>query len=424
MKKITVAIVGLGSRGRTAYAPTIKYFSDKMEIVAVADIDPEKVADAAREYHIPKEACYSSAEELLEQEKLADALFLCTQDRQHVRQAIPALKKGYHILLEKPVSPVLEECKEIVRTAKEYNRKVVVCHVLRYTPFYTKLKELLKSNIIGKIISIQAIENVGYYHQAHSFVRGNWRNSTETSPMILQKCCHDMDMFLWLTNRSCVQVSSFGNIGYFTEKNVPEGAALRCLDGCKAKKDCPYDAEKIYITQKPYGVASGYTGWPTDVLTLHPTVESVTKALKEGPYGRCVFHCDNDVVDHQVVNLLLDDGSTINFTMCAFTNECYRHTKIMGTLGEIIADMKENTIHMTLFGKETQTISIEKSFSGHGGGDAGIVGEFLDMLLYDKEPEADGAITSLEKSIESHLIAFAAEKSRLHNGESISIKEL
>ena len=203
MRQLTVALAGLGSRGKDTYAKTAKLFPEKMKIVAIADIDPAKVAEVAREYDVPAQRCFSSAEELLAQDKLADLMFITTQDRQHVGHALPALKKGYDLLLEKPVSPKLEECRELLKTAQACGRKVVVCHVLRYTPFYTKLKEILDEGTIGDVVTVMGIENVGYWHQAHSFVRGNWRNSDQSSPMILQKCCHDMDILLWLTGKSC-----------------------------------------------------------------------------------------------------------------------------------------------------------------------------------------------------------------------------
>ena len=202
-RQMTVAIAGLGSRGRDTYAKAAKMYPDKMKIVAIADIDPEKVKLTAEEYDVPMSHCYESAEDMLKEEKLADAMIIATQDRQHVGQAIKALKKGYHLLLEKPISPDLGECRKISEVAKECKREVVVCHVLRYTPIYQKVKEILDAGTIGDVISIMAIENVGWFHQAHSFVRGNWANSDETSPMILQKCCHDMDLYLWLAEKTC-----------------------------------------------------------------------------------------------------------------------------------------------------------------------------------------------------------------------------
>jgi len=423
-KKITVAIAGLGSRGKDTYAPVAKAIPDKMEIVAIADIAPDKVDDVAKTYNIPKERCFNSAEEMLKQEKLADVMFICTQDRQHVSHAIPALRKGYHLLLEKPISPVPDECREILKVASECNRQVIVCHVLRYTPFYTKLKEIIDSGTIGDIVSVQAIENVGYWHQAHSFVRGNWRNSELASPMILQKCCHDMDILLWLTGKTCKTVTSFGDTYLFKPEKAPKGAALRCTDECKVKEGCPYDAEKIYITNEATGIRSGNTGWPLDVLALHPTEENIRHAIETGPYGRCVYHCDNNVVDHQVVNMLMEDGTTISFTMCAFTSKIYRHTKIMGTMGEIIADMSTNIIEVHTFDGKHETIDIRKiadNLSGHGGGDVRMVEDFIDSLISGK---CDGLLTSLDKSVESHFIAFAAEQSRLEGGKPVSMDSI
>lgn len=418
-KKITVAIAGLGSRGKDTYAKTVKLFADRMELVAIADIVPEKVEEVSKEYHIPKERCFDSAESLLKEERLADVLFICTMDRQHYGHAIPALKKGYHLLLEKPVSPDLAECREIEETAKRYNRHVVVCHVLRYTPFYGELKRLIDAGTIGDVVSIQAIENVAYWHQAHSFVRGNWRNSEETSPMILQKSCHDMDILLWLAGKRCERVSSFGSLRLFKPECAPKGAALRCLDGCKAKDNCPFDAERFYITD---GVLKGKIGWPMDVLALHPTEESIRAALQTGPYGRCVYHCDNNVVDHQVVNLELSGGATVSFTMCAFTSRSHREIKIMGTKGDITASMGDNIIDVGVFGKEHRYIDVKKlasDLSGHAGGDNRMVSELLDLVA--GKTDGTTALTSIDRSLESHYVALAAEYSRLHHGEAVEI---
>lgn len=421
-RRIRVALAGLGSRGKDTYAHAAKLFPDKMEITAIADIDPAKVEEVAKEYNVPREACFSSAEELIAQERLADVMFITTQDRQHVGHAIPALRRGYHLLLEKPISPDLDECRELVKVAKECDRRVVICHVLRYTPIYSKLKEVIESGAVGDIVSVMSIENVGWWHQAHSFVRGNWRNSNTTSPMILQKCCHDMDLLLWLTGKTCKSVSSFGSTYLFDEAHAPRGAAKRCMDGCKARAECPFDAEKIYMDHKRIGARTGYKEWPLDVLTLHPSEESVMEAIKTGPYGRCVYYCDNNVVDHQVVNLNMTDGSTISHTMCAFTATGSRYAKFMGTKGEVIADMTENTIKITEFGKETEVIDVSRlaaDFSGHGGGDNRMVEEFLDMIIEGTQP--DHRMTTLEASVESHYCALAAEESRLKGGAVIEL---
>lgn len=423
-KPVKVAIAGLGNRGRETYAKSAELHPDKMEIVAVADIDSEKVRLAAEKFNVPKEACFSSAEEMLKQEKLADVMIIATQDRQHVAHAVEALEKGYHLLLEKPVSPELEECKRLAEVAKRCGRKVVVCHVLRYTPIYQKVKELLDSGVIGDVVSIMASENVGWFHQAHSFVRGNWSNSKETSPMILQKCCHDMDILLWLTGKTCKSVSSFGDLYLFRRERAPEGAAGRCVDGCKARAGCPFDAEKIYMDHEEYGILHGNRGWPLDVLALHPSRKSIEEALRSGPYGRCVYYCDNNVVDHQVVNLNMTDGSTFSLTMCGFTADISRYTKFMGTKGEIIADMAANTIQLTEFGREAKVIKIRKSedFSRHGGGDNRMVEDFLDMIIEGRVP--DDRMTSVERSVESHYCALAAEESRLKDGAVIEIEPM
>ena len=419
---VTFAIAGFGDRGST-YASMQNLFPDKMKVVAVADLDPAKVEKARRLYNIPQENCFASAEEMLEHDKLADVMVVSTMDRQHVGHAIPALRKGYNILMEKPISPELAKCKEILQVASECPGKIIVCHVLRYTAFYNQLKELIQSGRIGDVVTICANENVGYWHQAHSFVRGNWRNSTQTSPMILQKSCHDMDILTWLLGKKCVSVSSFGSTQLFKPERAPEGAALRCLDGCKVKDSCPFDAEKIYVTSPKTGRANG-DSWISSVLSVENTLESTYQALREGPYGRCVYHCDNDVVDHQQTNLLMEDGSAISFTMCAFTEDCYRYFKAMGTKGEIEADMKSNVIHVREFGKGEETIDVGKlsaDLKGHGGGDSGIVKDFLEMLLSGAEPNE--RTTTLEHSMESHFIALAAEESRLNGGKVIQLTE-
>ena len=420
-KPITVAIAGLGGRGKDTYAPMALSRPDLMKIVAIADIVPEKVADVAQTYGVPPEGCFSSAEEMLAQPRLADVLFVCTQDRQHIGHAIPALEKGYHILMEKPVSPVLSECQRVLQAAKKAQRQVVVCHVLRYTPFFQKIKEVIDSGRIGRVVSVQSLENVVYWHQAHSFVRGNWRREEDTSPMILQKSCHDLDILLWLLGERCARVSSFGSLSYFREENAPAHSAARCRD-CQAREGCPYDAYKIYLTDEETGVLHGHTGWPADIVCMHPTEAGIRAALEDGPYGRCVYRCDNDVVDHQVVNMELEHGQTIGFTMCAFTKTGGRTLKIMGTHGDIRADMHENFIDVEVYGGETEHIDVRTlaaDLSGHAGGDIRMVEEFLEMLAAGGQPS--GTLSTLEASIESHLAALAAEHSRKHGGASVEI---
>ncbi len=420
---ITFAICGFGDRGST-YASMQKLFPDKMKVVAVADLNPDKVKKAQELYDIPQENCFPSGEEMLAQPRLADVMIVSTMDRQHVDHAIPALERGYHVLMEKPISPDIGKCREMLEAAAQHpDQHVILCHVLRYTQFYNALKDIISSGKIGKVVSICANENVAYWHQAHSFVRGNWRNSDQTSPMILQKSCHDMDILTWLIGQPCKAVSSIGGIELFKEERAPEGSTPYCLGGCKVKENCIFDAEKIYITSKKTGVRSG-SEWLSSILCVDGTEEAVRAALEQGQYGRCVYHCDNNVVDHQQTNLLMEDGSTISFTMCAFTEDCYRTFKAMGTLGEIEADMKSNTIRVRVFGQEEELIDLKKlaqDLKGHGGGDSGIIADFLDMLL-DNAPPTERT-TTLVNSMESHYIALAAEESRKAGGKLMDMAE-
>ncbi len=420
-KIVRIAIAGVGSRGKNAYGLELLNMKDRAKVVAVADIDPERLALAGDAHGVPDEMRFPSAEAMLAMPKLADAMLVCTQDRQHVPHAVAALKKGYDVMMEKPISPKLEDLQEITKVARENGRRVVVCHVLRYTPFFQTIKKTIDSGVLGEVVSIQALENVRYWHQAHSFVRGNWRREEDTSPMILAKCCHDLDYLVWLCGKKCERVSSYGSLMYFKKSNAPEGAALRCTQGCKAKESCPYDAEKIYLTNKDTGILCGNVEWPIDVLAENPTEEKIRHAIEAGPYGRCVFHCDNDVVDHQIVNMQMEGGASLSLTMSAFTSIGGRTIKVMGTLGDLWGDMHENKIRIGVFGKEPQVIDLgkeEKDFAGHGGGDRLLMEQFVD-LMQGKKP--DGTITTLETSVESHLVALAAEKSRLGDGTSIEI---
>lgn len=400
MNPITAAVLGAGSRG-TNYSNYSLIAPDDLRIVAVAEPKEDRRTSFAEKFSVPAENCFGSWEELLEQPRLADVVFVCTLDEQHTAPALKALEKGYHVLLEKPMSNREEECAAIEAAARKAGKVLSVCHVLRYTAFYQTLKSLIDNGAVGEVTTISQIENVAYWHQAHSFVRGNWRNSLETSPMILAKCCHDMDILLWLSGKDCKRVSSFGSLRHFTPENAPEGAPERCLDGCPHADTCLYYAPKQYL--------SGNTGWPVDVITTDLTVEGITRALKEGPYGRCVYHCDNDVVDRQVVMLEMEDGVLCTQTMTAFSEKCHRQLKIQGTLGLIEADMDTNEIWHQTFGGELKKVEVDSSdTSGHGGGDYGLLRDFLQVLRSGGE-----SLTSARKSLQSHLICFAAEKSRL-----------
>ena len=257
MRPITAVVLGVGSRGAT-YAGYAKEFPEALQIVAVAEPRSDRRDLLADELGVDKR--FGSWQELLSMPRMADCAFICTLDDDHTEPAIKAMELGYHVLLEKPMSNNEEECRRIVQTAGRTGRALAVCHVLRYTPFYMTLKHLIDQGEIGEVTVIDQIENVGYWHQAHSFVRGNWRSTAETSPMLLQKSCHDMDILLWLVGRDCQRVQSFGSLRHFTPENAPEGAPERCTDGCLHSDTCPYYAPRLYMDMNR-------TGWPVDVIT-------------------------------------------------------------------------------------------------------------------------------------------------------------
>ncbi len=416
MEQITVAIVGLGPRGFHTYAQYQKIHPELMRVVAIADIDPSKVETAAKDLKIPDELCFHSAEELFTREKLADVLIVATQDQQHLAHALAGLRIGYDIILEKPIATTFEDCMAIRDEAERLRRKVAVCHVLRYTTFYGTIKNVIDSGRIGEIVNIAAVENVGYWHQAHSFVRGNWSSAERSSPMILQKCCHDLDILNFLIGKKCERLSSFGSLKFFNSRHRPADATEFCLD-CPRRDSCVYSAKRIYLADD----AMEKRKWFCYVASPEGTKESLEKALRTGPYGRCVFASDNDVVDHQVVAMEYEEGITATLTMSAFSDELYRSIRIMGTLGEIEGDQKSNLIRVTPFGEETEVYDVNKlasDLSGHGGGDNQMMTDFFGRFRSQEE----NVSSSIDNSMESHAMAFAAEQSRLRGGEPVDLK--
>lgn len=416
MKKISAILIGAGQRGKDAYATYALEFPNEIEFVAVADSDEERIEMFKKDHDLTAADCYVDWKELLSQDKMADVALICTQDNMHYEPTIMALEKGYDLLLEKPMSNDLKECVDIGVAAQKYESRITVCHVLRYTDFFTEIKKILDEGIIGEITTIQHEENVGYSHQAHSFVRGNWRNSKESSPMILAKSCHDMDILLWLAGSDCKTISSFGSLKHFKKECAPSGSPLRCLDGCPHKEDCVYYAPKIYM--------DGKGSWQSKILrstiSNDDSDEGIMKALESGPYGRCVYHCDNDVVDHQVVSMEFDNMVNVVFTMTAFTAEGGRNLRILGTKGQLSGFMEDGYIEIRLFGSnETKRINIASSIAGHGGGDFGIMKSFVSSL----QEKTKESLSSAETSVQSHVMAFAAEESRLNNGKAIDIRE-
>lgn len=409
---VRLIVLGAGNRGNV-YANYALKNPDLANVIAVAE-PRQNVREAfAKKHEINTENCFGDWQEIASKEKFADAVIITTQDRMHTEPALVFAALGYHILLEKPMAPTAKECISIVKAVKKNNVMMAIGHVLRYTPYTRALKALLDEAVIGDIISIQRLEPLGYWHQAHSFVRGNWGNTEKSSFMLLAKSCHDIDWLRYIMGEPCQAVSSFGNLTYFKKENKPTeaGEALRCLD-CAFEQNCAYSAKKIYLER----VEQGELGTPVSILALNPTIESVTEALRTGPYGRCVYECDNDVVDHQVVNLQFQSGKTASFTMTAFTKERHRETGIFGTLGEIKGD--GTLIHITDFlTREERTIDTSKDVfgpntvtEGHGGGDLGLVSNFVEAI---RSGDQSKLLSGPEVSLESHLMVFAAEQARL-----------
>ena len=420
MKKLTAAVVGFGGRGN-AYARFAQNHPDQLQIVAVADPNEARRASAAQWHNIPAEKLYENWQDFAAQPKMADFVILATQDNMHYEPALALIEKGYHLLLEKPMAPTPQECKAITEAAERKGVKVVVCHVLRFTPFWCTIKDLVDKGRLGKVMSIMASENVGHIHQSHSYVRGPWRNTAESSCMIMAKCCHDMDILQWVLGEKCVSVQSFGSLNYFTRENQPAGAPDRCTDGCPHAETCHYNAVKLYTDP-----ASELWGWGRRAAagTVDaPTEEQVWNALKNGPYGRCVYACDNDVVDHQVVNLEYESGTTVSFTMSAF-NKGGRFIRIFGTEGELISALDQSELRLYSFDTqawETIPISVYGNdiSSGHGGGDGGIMVDTLSLLRGETPSKS---ICEVRTSYENHITGFAAELARLEN-RVVSIAE-
>ena len=396
-------LIGAGQRGMI-YA---SYARERgHEIVAVAERDPVRRAIAGDRFGIPETYRFGDGTDLLALPRLGEAAIIATMDRDHYREAIPALERGYHLLLEKPISPVPEETLAIERAAEKAGRHVAICHVLRYSPFFLEIKRAIDAGKIGRVITIQHNENIGNFHFAHSFVRGNWRRSDEASSLIMQKSCHDMDLLVWLAGSACESVSSFGDLTQFRAENAPKGAAKRCCD-CPLRDSCRYSA---YLSYLPIAGS-----WPAAVLTEDQSEAGLRKAIETGPYGRCVYACDNDVCDHQVSILRFRNGITATFHLSAFTNRITRTMKIMGSEGELRASEAENEIEITRFAPNgaarvtSETIHPEIPTSGHSGGDAGIVDSFLAAL----EGRRTESSTDIHESVESHMMACAAEESRL-----------
>lgn len=404
MEQFKVIVIGGGQRGQI-YTNVMAKMPDKFQVVGVAEpvqMNRDYIRD---KHHIAPENCYTSWEQILDRPRFADVAIIGTQDKMHYAPAMKALELGYNLLLEKPVAPTAKECMEIWQQAQKYGRKIMVCHVLRYTSFYSKVKELLDADVIGKVITMNHTEGVGNLHQSHSFVRGHWGNEEKSAPMLLAKSCHDLDLMQWLMGRDCTSIQSFGGLNYFCRKNAPADAPERCIDGCPHADSCYYNAVKLYYDDKKNG---WFRGAATGMVS--PSDEDVLDALKNTQYGQCVYKCDNDVVDHQVVNMEFEDGCTVSFTMSAF-NHGGRKSNLMGTKGEMFLDFEADEIEVYHF--DTRQFEIINTrtgaVSGHGGGDDGIVLALYDYLTGAKIADQ---VSEIGISCRNHLLVFAAEQAR------------
>ncbi len=402
MTRATAVIAGCGNRGKDAYGFYALSKPENLKIVAIADPDPRKREAMGIAHAIPEGRRFSDWEEMVSMGKIADAAIISTMDSDHVEPAISFMDTGYDLLLEKPIDSTPEGTMKVVQKTKETGRKVMVAHVLRYSSFFSKLKELIDSGRIGKLVAIEHKENIGFFHFAHSYVRGNWRKTSESGPVILTKSCHDLDILYWLAGNPCTSLSSYGSLTFFKAESQPEKAADRCTEDCGAEADCPYSAMKIYM--------SGNTGWPVSTITSDLTEEGIERALRKGPYGRCVFSCDNDVADHQVVSMLFGEDITVNFLLAGFTEEIARTIRVFGTEGEIRGHFEKRELQIMNFGKDRETIIAHAPVVGsHGGADFQMMDVFIDMI---DESRSTDILTTPEDSVESHMMAFAAEESR------------
>ena len=404
MAPLTALVLGAGSRG-TVYGAYALEHPQEMEIIAVAEPQADRMARFTTEHDIAPSHQFATWEEALGHGKIADVVINCTMDRLHLDSTVAALEAGYDVLLEKPMSPVLHENVRLIQVAEDRGRHLQICHVLRYSPFFEAVRAVVQSGKLGRVVSIDHRENLAFYHMAHSYVRGNWRNEAEAGPMILAKCCHDFDILYWILRQPVAWLSSFGSLTHFRPENAPEGAPPRCTDGCPAEDVCKYYAPRLYARD------TNGTFW--NAVELRPSAEARLQALKIGPYGRCVYQCDNDVVDHQSVNMELVDGTTISLLMQGQGNEEGRTMRYDGTratlYGRFVAGRYQLTIRYHLTGEEEDVPIIAKDASGHGGGDFGIMHSFVNAL----RGVPDDSVTTARESLESHLLAFAAEESRL-----------
>ncbi|HTN20488.1 MAG TPA: Gfo/Idh/MocA family oxidoreductase [Pelobium sp.] len=407
VKAVTAITIGAGNRGMV-YGSFAAKFPKEMDIIGVAEPIKYRNDRYAKIHNIEDKNRFDTWEDVFKRPKFADAVIISTPDNLHFEPCMKALEMGYDILLEKPISPSEKECRSILALAKKTGRIVAVCHVLRYAPYFVKMKELIEKGAIGEIISVQHFEPIEHTHMAHSYVRGNWHNSKQTTPIILAKSCHDLDIIKWIINKPAKKIVAMGDLKWFKKENAPEGSTARCTDGCKIERECPYSAIREYYDNRN---RLNVMDLPTD-KAKQP--EAIMERLKTTDYGRCVYRMDNDQPDHYVTSIQFGDGVTAAFSMEAFTSYGGRRTRIMGAMGDMVGDMKELVVNDFRTGKEVKFLPKAEDVegyknSGHGGGDWLLTRDFVQAVAQQK-PEV--LTSNIDESIESHVMGFMAEKSR------------
>lgn len=406
LRRLRIAVAGAGARGST-YARLAASASLSADIVAVAEPrDHHRRVFAARH---PDAAVFSSWQDMLAAGRIADAVIIATQDADHVAAATAFAAAGYDVLLEKPMATTEADCTRIVSAVERAGVTMAVCHVLRYTTYTRALKSIVDSGRIGSLVAVQHREPVGFWHFAHSFVRGNWRRSDESTFLLLSKSCHDLDWLSYVVGQPAVRVSSFGSLTHFRPESAPPGATDRCTT-CPIEPTCAYSAPRIYRAGLTEDNTKAYF---TRIVAPSMTASELELALAQGPYGRCVYACDNDVVDHQVVNVEYANGVAASFTLAAFTRMESRHTALFGTEGELRGDGRYLHVY-DFMTEQTETIDTRSAdvaaIDAHDGGDVGLITAFVSALT-NGDPSL--IVSGAPESLTSHRIVFAAEHARV-----------
>jgi len=403
---LTFAILGLGGRGN-AFSQVLNDMPELGRVVAVADVDAARRKVAGDRHGLPESARFDGYQALLAQPKLADVVIDTLMDQLHAPSAIPALDKGYHMLLEKPMATTLADCRAIDAARRRNNAIVSVCHSMRYGVVFQEIKRLVDGGAIGQLVCMDQLEAVEHTHQSHSFVRGNWGNQSRSTFMLMAKSCHDLDWIHYLIGKPCRRVTSFGSLNKFRKESMPPGAPARCIDGCPAEASCPYSTFKLYSGPNAdrdhwYSGHAGFAGKP---------VEERLRLLRTSPYGRCVYQCDNDVVDHQVVAFEFDGGVTATFTMTGLTHNHGRYIRLHGTEGALQSDTDRNIIDIHRYDDgRHQRIELPIGTGSHGGSDIRVLRNLVDAI---RSGRPESVLTTTAESLASHSIVFAAERSRL-----------